>query len=96
MTKAGIIFPHQLFEDNPIAEICDTVYLVEEFLFFRQYRFHKQKVAFQRASMKFYADYLQRKGVEIIYINAHSEYGDIRKLLPYLRSIGFQQILSLE
>jgi len=90
--KAGLLFPHQLFEQNPLIASCDRIYLVEEFLFFRQYRFHKQKVAFHRASMKFYADYLQRKGVEIFYINAHSEYGDIRKLLPYLRSIGFQQI----
>ena len=75
--KAGLLFPHQLFEQNPLIASCDRIYLVEEFLFFRQYRFHKQKVAFHRASMKFYADYLQRKGVEIIYINAHSEYGDI-------------------
>ena len=26
----GLIFPHQLFEDNPLLQYCDEVYLVEE------------------------------------------------------------------
>ncbi len=29
----GIVFPHQLFEHNVLAEKCDTIYLVEEGLF---------------------------------------------------------------
>ena len=43
MKKTGIIFPHQLFEENILTSTCDTIYLVEEWLFFRQYNFHKRK-----------------------------------------------------
>ena len=35
MSKIGIVFPHQLFEQNIIA---DTIYLVEEELFFNHQR----------------------------------------------------------
>ena len=54
MSRIGIIFPHQLFEQNLLALKCDTIYLVEECLYFKQFNFHKQKIAFHRASMKFY------------------------------------------
>ncbi|MBK9257654.1 MAG: cryptochrome/photolyase family protein [Saprospiraceae bacterium] len=92
MNKAGLIFPHQLFEQNPLINSCDTIYLVEEFLFFRQYRFHKQKIAFHRASMKFYENYLQSKDIKVIYIDVHTEHGDIRNLLPYLKEEGINDI----
>ncbi len=92
----GIVFPHQLFEHNPLVAACDRVYLIEEFLFFRQYRFHKQKIAFHRASMKFYADYLQKKGVEVNYVEAHSELGDIRKLVPNLKTNKVTKIFYID
>ena len=63
MSKTGIIFPHQLFEQSKLITKCDTIYLVEEWLFFKQYNFHKQKIAFHRASMKFYESYLQSKNM---------------------------------
>ena len=90
--KVGIIFPHQLFEKNPLLDSCDTVYMVEEYLFFRQYRFHKQKIAFHRASMKFYADYLLSKNIKVTYIESHTDHGDIRKLLPFLKGEGIDHI----
>jgi deoxyribodipyrimidine photolyase-related protein len=84
--KVGLVFPHQLFEQNPLSDTCEHIYLVEEYLFFRQYRFHKQKMAFHRASMKFYADFLKSKGIVVTYVDALSEYSDIRNLLPYLKA----------
>lgn len=84
----GVVFPHQLFEQSPLFATCKTIYVVEEFLFFRQYRFHRQKIAFHRASMKFYADYLVSKGIEIVYIDSFDEQSDVRKLIPYFRSVG--------
>ena len=89
----GLIFPHQLFEQNPLVPKCKTIYLVEEWLFFKQYNFHKQKVAFHRASMKFYESYLQSKNIKVIYIDSFNELSDIRKLIPYLKS---QKIQSFE
>ncbi len=92
----GIVFPHQLFEHNPRIASCDQIYIIEEFLFFRQYRFHKQKIAFHRASMKFYTDFLQGKGIEVIYIDAHSDLGDIRKLLPYLKANNVHEVIFID
>ena len=36
MSSTGIIFPHQLFEENIIASKCEIIYLVEEWLYFKQ------------------------------------------------------------
>ena len=88
MSKAGIIFPHQLFEQNIFYSTCDTIYLIEERLYFRQYNFHKQKIAFHRASMKFYESYLKSKNIEVVYIDSHNESADVRKLIPYLKKEG--------
>ncbi len=86
--STGILFPHQLFEDNVLVSKCETLYLVEEYLFFRQYKFHKQKIAFHRASMKGYASYLQGKGIDIHYIEAIDPLSDVRKLIPFLKEKG--------
>lgn len=92
----GIVFPNQLFEQNPLIVSCDQIYIIEEFLFFRQYRFHKQKIAFHRASMKFYADFLKEQCAEVIYIDAHSDLGDIRKLLPYLKANNVDEVVYID
>lgn len=52
MSEAAIIFPHQLFEDNPVIAKGREIYLLEEYLFFRQYKFHQQKLLLHRATMK--------------------------------------------
>jgi deoxyribodipyrimidine photolyase-related protein len=92
MSKTGILFPHQLFEQNILASKCDTIYLVEEWLYFKQYKFHKQKIAFHRASMKFYESHLQSKKIKIVYIDSHKDLADIRKLIPYLKSKGVSEM----
>lgn len=88
----GILFPHQLVEHNSIVASCETIYLVEEYLFFKQYNFHKQKLAFHRASMKFYADFLTNKGVKVVYIQANNDLSDIRKLLEDMSKNGITAI----
>lgn len=90
MQGTGIVFPHQLFEHSILISKCHTIYLVEEFLFFRQYNFHKQKIAFHRASMKFYENYLQSKNCKVVYINAFDELADIRLLIPRLAKAGLK------
>ena len=68
----GILFPHQLFEQNFLIAKCDIIYFVEEFLFFKQYVFHKQKIAFHRASMMFYENHLKSKNIKVVYIDSFS------------------------
>ncbi|HAS46339.1 MAG TPA: cryptochrome/photolyase family protein [Microscillaceae bacterium] len=92
MNTVNIIFPHQLFAQSPLAIKQHPVYIIEEWLFFKQYPFHQQKIAFHRASMQFYADYLQDKGCEVHYIAAQDELSDIRKLMVHLKSEGIEQI----
>ncbi|TYA78408.1 cryptochrome/photolyase family protein [Seonamhaeicola marinus] len=87
-----IIFPHQLFKTTTVLKEIDTIYLVEEYLFFKQYKFHKQKIAFHRASMKAYCDYLESIGKTVTYVEAISEDSDIRKLLPKLLKRGTKTI----
>ena len=81
-----IIFPHQLFKNTSVLEEIDNVLLIEEYLFFNQYKFHKQKIAFHRASMKAFAKYLTSKGKSVDYLDAADKKSDIRKLLPYLKA----------
>ena len=38
--KATLIFPHQLFENISNLDSETPIYLIEEFLFFKQYKFH--------------------------------------------------------
>jgi deoxyribodipyrimidine photolyase-related protein len=92
MKSVALVFPHQLFENTILLEKASEIYIVEEFLFFSQYNFHKQKIAFHRASMKFYETHLQQKNKKIIYIDAQNQLSDIRKLLPYLSNQGVGSI----
>ena len=71
MKTAALIFPNQLFEHNPALIKNNLVYLIEESLFFKQYKFHKQKLLFHRSSMKSYQDYLERKKFKEQYIETN-------------------------
>ncbi len=84
MKSINLVFPHQLFKKSPAAENGLPVYILEEYLFFKQYKFHKQKIAFHRAGMKFYESYLSSKGIRVHYIESQDSLSDIRKLIPYL------------
>jgi deoxyribodipyrimidine photolyase-related protein len=92
MKSVAIIFPHQLFEDISMLSKADAVYLVEEYLFFKQYNFHQQKLVFHRATMKFYESYLQENNITVNYIESAEELSDIRKLISYLSKNSVTQI----
>ena len=51
----NILFPNQLFENSPLIKNQNEFILVEEFLFFNQFKFHKQKILFHRLTMKNYS-----------------------------------------
>ena len=51
MKEIAIIFPNQLHRDSEVLEKKIPVYLIEDFLFFNQYNFHKLKLVFHRSSM---------------------------------------------
>ncbi|MGY5352745.1 cryptochrome/photolyase family protein [Wenyingzhuangia sp. IMCC45533] len=96
MKNVSIIFPHQLFKEHPIHNDKGDIYLVEEFLFFKQYNFHKTKIAFHRASMKFYADFLTENGLNVKYIDSHSKLSDIRNLIDFFAEENVEQITFID
>lgn len=67
-TEITLLFPNQLFEENPALEKKRPVYLVEDPRFFSDFSFHKQKLMLHRASMRTYADQLISKGYRVTYI----------------------------
>jgi deoxyribodipyrimidine photolyase-related protein len=83
-TSVTLIFPHQLFEKHPAIHADRLVYLVEEELYFNQYNFNKKKLVLHRASMKYYADFLTGKGINVEYIDASDALCDIRQLVLHL------------
>ena len=86
MKEINIIFPHQLFLDSPLLKNQKDVYLIEEFLFFKHYKFHKQKIAFHRASMKAYQEYLEGQNIKVHYIDADHVLSDIRRFEQEIRN----------
>ncbi len=86
MKAINLVFPHQLFENSSLIDNGYPIYLIEELLFFKHYNFHKQKIAFHRATMKQYEAYLTSKNIEVNYVESSQPISDIRELIPYLKS----------
>ena len=80
-----IVFPNQLFKDSPILnKDVKKIFLIEEHLFFKHYKFHKQKIAYHRSSMRKYYDYLKTKNFNVVYIHSFDKSSDIRTFLDNL------------
>lgn len=84
MSSATLIFPHQLFVNHPCVFKEGTVYLIEEWLFFKQYNFHQQKLVLHRASMKKYADYLSNNKATVHYIESNNPLSKVTALIAQL------------
>ena len=71
MGSISLLFPHQLFEEHPALSKARETWLIEEPLFFTQFRFHKLKLVYHRATMKAYAQQLIKTGYKVRYIEFH-------------------------
>ncbi len=92
MSSVTLIFPHQLFKEHPALDPNRSVYLIEEWLFLRQYNFHKQKLVLHRASMQFYADWLTKQKYQLNYVETREAENDIRKLIKALSKQKINEI----
>ena len=90
--QCTLVFPHQLYREHPALAPGRPVILVEEWLFFRQYRFHQQKIVLHRASMQYYRQYLETAGYQVRYVETSVPENDIRILLPQLHQQGFTHL----
>ena len=92
----NLIFPHQLFAESPLLQNGHQVYLIEAYLFFKQYQFHKQKIAFHRATMQAYKTYLQARGIEVHYITAQEAESDVQVLMQQLAQHDVEAIYFID
>lgn len=92
MSAISLIFPHQLFEHHPAITKDRIIYLIEEHLFFNQYKFHQQKILLHRASMKWYADWLKEQGYQVLYIESLETNASIKNAVSYFAQ---QQITAI-
>ncbi len=86
MNDITLVFPHQLFSDSPALARGRPVLLVEEYLFFRQFNFHRRKLAYHRATMQHYAADLEKRGFQVETLQSTSAEADARQLGKFLKS----------
>lgn len=92
MKSAVIIFPHQLFKTHPALIKDAVIFLTEEYLFFKQFNFHQQKLMLHRATMKFYESWLLQNKCRVQYIEASQKESDCRLLIDQLFKQQFTDI----
>ena len=96
MEEVNIIFPNQLFEENPLFKFEVPTFLVEETLFFKEFNFHKQKIFFHRLSMKKYEKHCKNFLSELFYVESHEKDANIVELITNLKLKGLKKINLVE
>jgi deoxyribodipyrimidine photolyase-related protein len=95
--KAAVIFPNQLFETNFETFNGSEIFIIEEFLFFKQFSFHKQKLVFHRASMKSHEAFINSKtSTKITYIDAQNVLSDVIEFVSYLIKNNYQELIFID
>ncbi len=70
MKEVVLVLPHQLFENQPLIDGQQLVIFVGTSTdFLPTFYFHKKKLVLHRASMRFYYDELQKKGITTHYLS---------------------------
>ena len=92
MSAVSLILPHQLYVDHPALNPKRPVILIEEYLLFNQYAFHKQKLVMMRAAMRYYHQELLGRGFEVRYIEAYEPLSDVRECLKAQAMVGYTDI----
>ncbi len=96
MKQITLVFPHQLFEEHPAIEKGREIIIVEDPLFFYDYKyplkFHKMKLTFHRASMKEYAEFLKKKSYKVNYIDFSNYKSDNNFLFTWLKKKDIKEI----
>jgi deoxyribodipyrimidine photolyase-related protein len=73
-----LIFSNQLFENNELLKLAKKIYIIEDELYFKKYKYHKMKLILHRATMKYYYDYIYNNYTKkIYYINFNENYDNI-------------------
>ena len=92
MNPLRLILGNQLFYPLENYDTSIPIIMIEHNDLCKNYTFHKQKIAYHRATMRKYADFLLEQNKEVVYVNATETISDIRLLLPELKKRGIQEI----
>lgn len=93
--SAALVYPHQLWRNHPAASHVDTVILVEDPLFFTQFRFHAQKLVLHRASMSEFLGFYRKQGKSVYRIEA-SQLKNTSDIGPLLQNMGIKGVKVVE
>ncbi len=93
--EATLILPHQLFDPHPCLVRRRLVVLAEDPWFFREVRFHRQKLVLHRASLIAYQERCRRRGYQVRYLEcpATSRSG---WLMEELARLGVTAVVTLD
>lgn len=95
-TEVLLVLPHQLFSSHEVVINKVPIILLEEYLFFSQYHFHKKKLILHRASMKAWQGEKEKQGFEIIYIEAAgNDLNDVRKWIKQASISGLEKLHAI-
>ncbi|BCX13884.1 MAG: cryptochrome/photolyase family protein [Candidatus Dojkabacteria bacterium] len=84
MKEAVVIFPTTIFEKNELINKSRKIFIWENKRYFTDFKFHKKKLIFHRATLRAYYDYLKNEGYNVSYINFYEEFQNKDyKLLAY-------------
>jgi deoxyribodipyrimidine photolyase-related protein len=89
--KAALIYPHQLYNDHPALAGVGACVLIEDPLFFRQYRFHAQKLLLHRLSMRAYEKRLMDANIKTFYVGS-AELNHSSEIGAILAQFGIKQV----
>ncbi|MET0928435.1 MAG: cryptochrome/photolyase family protein, partial [Aeromicrobium sp.] len=87
-----LVYPHQLFVEHLDAPRGTVFVLVEDDLFFRQYRFHVQKLVLHRASMRRFAARLREASFDVEVVETDAEATTIERLATLLGTLRTTQV----
>ena len=83
-----LIFPTQLFYNIKYIDKSASIYLIEEPRFFTDFKFHKLKLAYHRATMKKYYEYLKKHFNNVHYVDYYKVSNDFYKKLKEVSFIN--------
>ncbi len=90
--RVHLVFPHQLFEVHLSAPAGTHFVLVEDDLFFRQLRFHKQKLVLHRAGLRRLATRLRAAGYDVSTVETSAGTSSGERLTALLRELAPERI----
>jgi len=92
-----LLFPHQLYAAHRSFSLLIPIVLIEEFLFFSQYRFHKKKLVLHRASLKAWQAEKEKQGFQVNYVeSANTPLHDVRNWIVNAGLLGLKTLHCID